>query len=91
MTLESKIQSTILRWLAKQPNIWAIKVVEANERGCPDILCCDNGRFVGLEVKSGTGKLSPAQRLQAKRIRDAGGECYTVRNLQDCKDIFLDS
>ena len=91
MTLESKIQSTILRWLKAQPGIWAIKVIEANECGCPDIIVCDHGRFVALEVKGDRGKLSPAQRLQAKRIRDAGGECYTVRSLQDCKDIFLDS
>jgi len=42
-------------------------------RGLPDIMACIRGRFVGIEVKSETGKPSDIQLERLQEIRDAGG------------------
>lgn len=52
--------------------------------GCPDVLgqLCD-GRLLGVEVKSPTGKLRPEQALFLERIRAAGGVAFVARDLRD--------
>ncbi len=45
---ESKIQKEILDYLNGLPFTVAWKVMQANERGVPDILCCLCGLFVGI-------------------------------------------
>jgi hypothetical protein len=51
--------------------------------GFPDLVCCVNSRFVGIEVKSHSGKLRPAQIEMHKRIRDAGGVVVVARSIDD--------
>ena len=41
--------------------------------GVPDILACVNGSFLGIEVKSSTGKPSELQIYNVKTITDWGG------------------
>ena len=86
--LESKIQSKILSYLRTVPGCWAVKVVEANRRGCPDILACANGRFIALEVKSSTGRLSVLQQAEGRLIKITGGEWHVVRSVDDVKEIL---
>lgn len=45
---------------------------------------CD-GRFLGCEVKSATGRLRPEQTLFLERINGAGGLGFVARN---CRDVF---
>jgi len=81
------LQSKVLNYLKKQPETWAIKVEVANERGCPDILCCCKGVFFGIEIKEGKkDKLSGPQTEQLKRIKAAGGRTIVVRNMDDIKE-----
>lgn len=54
--------------------------------GCPDIIGqLRDGRFIGCEVKSKTGKLRPEQTVFLERIRSAGGVAFVARN---CRDVF---
>lgn len=46
--------------------------------GIPDILCCCNGYFVGIETKANNGKPSDLQIYNCKKIREAGGFAYIV-------------
>ena len=46
---------------------------EFTKAGIPDILCCCNGRFLGIEVKAQNGKPSPLQIHNLKQIDEAGG------------------
>ena len=46
--------------------------------GVPDILACINGKFVGIEVKSSTGKPSELQIHNVKKINDSGGYAMIV-------------
>lgn len=42
-------------------------------KGVPDLLVCYKGRFVAIEVKSDTGKISPEQRQEMAYIEGSGG------------------
>ena len=46
---------------------------EFTKAGVPDILCCCNGCFIGIEVKAPNGKPSPLQIHNLKKIDEAGG------------------
>ena len=52
--------------------------------GCPDVLGqLTDGRFLGVEVKSPTGKLRPEQTVFLERVRGAGGVAFMARDLRD--------
>lgn len=54
--------------------------------GCPDVLGqLRDGRLLGVEVKSPTGKLRPEQTVFLDRIRGAGGVAFMAR---DCRDVL---
>ena len=54
--------------------------------GCPDVMGqLRDGRLLGVEVKSRTGRPSPEQSLFLERIRAAGGVGFVAR---DCRDVF---
>jgi len=81
---ESQLQKKILNWL--KANEWyAIKTITVNRAGCPDILCCINGVFVGIEVKIGRGKLSALQVQHLKEINAGGGIGIVVYSLEEAK------
>lgn len=52
--------------------------------GCPDVLGqLRDGRLLGVEVKSPTGKLRPEQAVFLERVRGAGGVAFMARDLRD--------
>ena len=68
--------------------MWCVKTIQCNQRGVPDILLCLNGEFIGLEVKSDTGRPTKIQLAQMQRIRAAGGTAEIVTSVEDVKDIL---
>lgn len=56
--------------------------------GLPDIIVCFNGLFIGLEVKTDSGELTPLQSATIKRIRDCGGIAEVVRSVEDVINII---
>lgn len=46
---------------------------EFTKAGVPDILCCCNSYFIGIEVKAPNGKPSPLQIHNLKKIDEVGG------------------
>lgn len=83
-----KIQSAILQYAKHTPFVVAYNIVKASERGVPDILCCINGKFVGVEVKGDGDRLSASQTEQIKRINTANGTAYVVGSLNDFKKVM---
>lgn len=78
---EKKYEEKLKRWLKKE-GIWYVKYWGGGvytRTGVPDILACAGGRFLAIEVKSDSGKLSPEQQEQMALIRQAGGECIVSR------------
>lgn len=56
------------------------KWLPGDTRGIGDVLCCYNGRHVEFEVKAGRDRQSSRQAVWQKKIEDAGGKYYLVRN-----------
>jgi hypothetical protein len=56
--------------------------------GVPDLIICYKGRFVALEVKTATGKLTVLQAITLKRIQAAGGIAAVVRSAEDARAIL---
>ena len=46
--------------------------------GIPDIIVCHRGVFLGIECKAGTNKPTALQLAEMEKIRDAGGQAFTV-------------
>lgn len=58
--------------------------------GWPDITCCYMGKFVGIELKTKTGKQSPSQKKMQARIEASGGIYRVVRCLDDIRALILE-
>ncbi len=92
---EIRIQSYILAQLSLLPGVYARRqntggastqggrTVRFGTPGQADILAIVNGKYVEIEVKSVTGKQSPAQLAHAERVRAAGGIYILARCLED--------
>lgn len=95
---EKTIQRSILKWLSTtgllhwRQNAGVLFVgprrVTLGLAGLPDIILIvpPTGRFVGLEVKSKTGKMREAQIEFMQRLKGAGGGYHVVRSLDDAKN-----
>ena len=53
------------------------------ENGIPDLLCCWDGLFFGIEVKDPQGKPSAMQLAQGARIKKAGGHFIIATSVLD--------
>lgn len=62
--------------------------IKNNKVGCPDIVCCANGRFIGLEVKNEKGKMSANQEEAKALIEKVGGSYYVVRSINDVQEVI---
>lgn len=51
--------------------------------GVSDILGIIGGRFLAIEVKSETGRLTPEQRVFIAHINEEGGVAFVARSLRD--------
>lgn len=68
--------------------IMAGRVIKLAPEGTPDIIVCYKGKFIGLEVKSSTGKQRVKQKEAQDFIESAKGQYYIVRSLQAVKKII---
>lgn len=46
--------------------------------GVPDIICCIDGKFLGIECKAGNNKPTALQEKEMQAIRDAGGRAVVI-------------
>lgn len=58
--------------------------------GVPDIVCCYQGRFIGIECKAGKGKTTALQDKNLHEIREAGGTALVVNeeNVDEITDLL---
>lgn len=59
-------------------------------RGVPDIIGFDlaKGRFVGVEIKTGSDRVRPDQQKYLDRIKASGGLALVVRSTNDLKFLL---
>lgn len=89
----------LLRMLSEKHNIYYFRSSSGAVRtstnryfktgrpGCPDISLVYNG-YIGLELKSDTGRQSDAQKRAQAEIEAAGGRYVVVRTLGEVKELF---
>lgn len=61
--------------------------VRTAPKGTPDILALKDGRYLWLEVKTPTGKLTEAQAQMALEIEAHGGVGHVVRSLEEAMEV----
>lgn len=86
---EQNLQKKITNWLDKEGH-YTVKVISASKAGVPDILCCVNGKFVGIEVKLPAKKsnVSPLQEYNLSAISNSEGYSMVAWNLDMVKDFI---
>jgi Holliday junction resolvase len=87
--LEKDIVRDILRYLRSLPKCWCFKTHGGMyaQSGIPDIIVCYKGRFLALEVKTTSGKLTRLQESTLTKINAAKGYACKVTSLQEVKEI----
>lgn len=64
-------------------------LAKGQKRGFPDIIVLFNGKCIGIEVKTDTGRQSIAQKDIEKQFKENGGEYYIVRGVEEVKNILM--
>ena len=73
-TPEKKVKDKVVRILKDEGVYYFFPATHGFGRsGVPDIICCANGRFLAIECKAGTNKLTALQAREIETIRTAGG------------------
>lgn len=95
---EKQIQSAICQYLALKSIPFAVTdaAIVPTEKGARqrvttgwfDVTACFGGRFVGIEVKTATGKLRDSQRELHGRVERAGGLVIVARCVDDVMRIL---
>lgn len=87
-TPEKKVKTAVKKLLDSM-GIYHFSPFQAGmgRAGIPDIICCYNGRFLGIECKAGKGKTTALQDRELDAIRAAGGFAFVVRetNIDELK------
>jgi hypothetical protein len=79
LTPEGKIKRKVVEVLKKH-DVWYFFPANNGfgKSGIPDIIAIVDGHFVGVEVKSATGKPTELQKICGKQIEKAGGTWMVV-------------
>ncbi len=104
---EKDIENQILAWLwSKRIFAWKNQSVGVFDRkrnvyrkstnpfhikGASDILGVYNGRFLAIEVKSDSGKLSDNQKEFLERINSYGGIAFVARSVEDVESKLFNN
>lgn len=84
---EKEIQNKIIQYLNKI-GAYTIKTISTNRNGCPDVICCLNGKFIALEVKTNNGVVSKLQEYHQEQIKKSGGIAAVVRSVDEVRNII---
>lgn len=82
---EQDIQRAITKWLESQGG-YVVKVIQANRAGVADVLCCLDGKFIAIEVKTLSGRVAPLQEYHQELVGRAGGVAMIARSLKEVKE-----
>jgi hypothetical protein len=81
LTPEGKVKRKVVGVLKKH-EVWYFFPANNGfgKSGIPDIIAIVDGHFVGIEVKSATGKPTELQKICGRQIEEAGGTWLVVSN-----------
>lgn len=88
-TPEQDIKLEIKQMLDREGICWVpVNGGPGGRDGAPDIVACHNGRFYGLEGKTPTGRLRPAQKAFKADLEASGGIYAVVRSAEDVRILM---
>jgi len=82
--LSSQIKARIIGSFYRQIGHYNCTSVQ----GLPDLIVIKNGMFIGLEVKTKTGRQRETQKEAQKKIEKVNGKYYIVRNVDEVIKIL---
>lgn len=84
MTPEGAIKKAMREWL-EDNSIWYTNVQGGAfvTPGAPDIIAVVDGRFLGIEAKTKTGRLREDQKICRDAIEASGGTYIVARSVED--------
>lgn len=89
MTAEGLFKTRIRKRLTDMGIFWSsIQGGPGSKPGDPDLIVCLKGRFIGIEVKTASGRQSPVQKVREEQIKANGGVYRIVRNMNDLDEIL---
>lgn len=89
-TSEAALQLKVLRYLRLKEGCKVFRVAASSTRGAPDIVCCVDGKFIAIELKSlnYNAKLSANQKFIKADIEKCGGIFLCIRSLNELERWF---
>ena len=84
---EAQIQNKIIKYL-NGIGAYTVKTISTNRSGTPDVICCLEGKFIALEVKTQKGRVSELQKHHIEQINNSGGLAAVVRSVEEVKEII---
>ena len=86
---EQDIQRKIIKWLEGE-GAYVVKIVSATKAGVPDIICCYQGRFIAIEVKTPKTKnnVSALQKYNLDKVLTAQGHSLVAWELDQVKQFI---
>jgi Holliday junction resolvase len=83
---EYRIVRAIQKWLTEQ-GIFHFKIHGSAlmRVGLPDLVCCVEGMFLGLEVKQPGEKAKPTQERVGQEIKWSEGQWFVVSSLEEAQ------
>lgn len=91
MTPEKKVKQRVIAQLKTLGAYYFYPVTGGfGSSGVPDIVCCYQGRFIGIECKAGKGKTTALQDKNLHEIEAAGGVALVINeeNVNDLTGII---
>jgi Holliday junction resolvase len=91
MTPEAKVKKKVVAVLKQYKAYYFYPVTGGYGRsGVPDVIACHDGRFIGIECKSGSNKPTPLQEKNLSDIQAAGGVSLVVNedNINVVEELF---
>ncbi len=61
---------------------------KGSKKGLCDIFCVINGYFIGLEIKTSTGRQSEHQKAFQKLVENNKGQYHIVKSVDDVKRVL---
>ena len=84
---ESEIQSTCIKFL-RFNGYKVIRLMNAGERGIPDIMVIGTNDLFFIEFKTSKGRLSDIQIYQITDLQLRGFRTYVIRDIDELKQLL---
>lgn len=89
MQEETRLKNSILRMVKKEfPEVFIVKTADMFLSGLPDLIGCQSGQFIAMEIKTATGRVTPLQKIFIEKINAAGGRACVVRSVDETRNFL---